>query len=276
MVGMNLGPVWSFGGTGDLPQVEPAPVDQSVLMMHGSRYVTLDALRRLTTPEPMGSWHRPVPHHILVATIMDQIAERGWSVAKSRLGIAGRGHRLFGVLDLRRPAGADTLGVAFGFRSSTNESLAIRGVAGARVFVCDNLALSGEEFVMRRKSTTRLHLPLLVSEALDRFLGQSKQLLEDIYRLRESTLSDRLAKIRIFDLFNAGALPLHLFDDVSQLYFSPEDDHPDCSPRSLWGLHNACTRAIKRLKPAPQFISTIRVGRQFQLASGRGPQTTTV
>ena len=76
MVGMNLGPVWSFGGTGDLPQVEPAPVDQSVLMMHGSRYVTLDALRRLTTPEPMGSWHRPVPHHILVATIMDQIAEQ--------------------------------------------------------------------------------------------------------------------------------------------------------------------------------------------------------
>jgi hypothetical protein len=241
----------------------------STLMIHkpGSFRVSLDQLRHLPVPEAMGPRHRPIPHHILVDTIVDQVTDRGWTVAKQQLATARKGRMLFGLMDLRGPDTTEGLGTTFGFRSSTNQSFAIRGVAGARVFVCDNLALSGQEFVMNHKLTTRLNLPFLISKALNKFIDQSKTLMEDIEKMKRILLTDSTAKIRLFNLFNSGAMPIHLFDDVAQLYFKPQDEHPDCQPRSAWGLHNACTRAIKLLKPAAQFTSTIDVGRQFDLAA---------
>jgi hypothetical protein len=243
--------------------------------MPGSHRVTLDQLRELPVPEAMGRLHKPIHHAILVDTILDQIADRGWSVTKQQFAVARKGQMLFGTMDLRGPAGSqvdddDGTSAAFGFRSSTGQQLALRGVAGQRVWLCDNMCMSGSEFVMRHKLTTRLNLPLLVSQALNKFIEQTTELLVDLTRLRATTIGDREAKVRIFDIFNKGALPLHMFDDVSQLYFHPQDEHPDCQPRSLWGLHNACTRAVKLLSPARQFTSGIDVSRIFNMADKAG------
>ena len=85
--------------------------------------------------------------------------------------------------------------------------------------------------------------------------------------LKASYLSDALAKQQVFDLFNEGSMPLHLFDDVVKYYFHPGEDQPDCKPRNLWGLNNSCTRAIQTLKPAAQFDAAINVGRHFRLTT---------
>ena len=242
----------------------------SMLSIHskGSHRVTLEQLRNLPVPEIMGARHMPVPHWRLIDEIENQVADRRWRVERRDLGVSQKGARLFGTMQLRGPVEGEDMGTCFGFRSSTNQSFAIRGVAGARVFVCDNLMLSGTEFVLNRKHTTLLNLPEMVSKALNKFIDQSRQLFIDISTMKNNWLDDQTAKLRIFNLFHRGALPLHLFDDVCQYYFDAQDDHPDCQPRSMWGLHNACTRAIKRLKPAAQFSSTIDVGRQFHLATG--------
>ena len=242
------------------------------LMIHtpGSHYVSLDALRTIPTPQSMGPRHQPIPHSLLVDTVLDQISNRGWSVKKMKLGVSAKGQKLFGTMDLNgvthdKPV-AET-GITFGFRSSTNESLAIRGVAGVRVFVCDNLCMSGETFVMRRKSTTLLNLPLLINKGLNKFLDQSRLLEQGIEHLKTKYLSDDEAKQNIFNLFNEGTMPLHLFDDVAKYYFNPQDDQPDCMPRTKWGLSNACTRSIQKLKPAAQFDCSLNVGRYFRLAN---------
>ena len=245
----------------------------------GSRYVTLDTLRtEVVTPEAMGTRHKPIPHHVLVDTILDQVTDRGWSVKAMKLGISAKGRKLFGIMDLEgkerweKPEDewmyGPTLCATFGFRSSTNETTAIRGVAGAKVMVCENMMMSGEEFVMRKKSTTRLNLPEAVSKGLDRFMQQSKLLHSDIeFKLKQRYCSDERAKVKLFDLFNKGALPLHLFDDVSRYYFQPQEEHPDCKPRTFYGLNNACTRAIQQLKsPEAQFNCAVNVGRHFELA----------
>ena len=85
--------------------------------------------------------------------------------------------------------------------------------------------------------------------------------------MRLTLLSDQAAKTRIFDLFNQGAMPRHLFDDVSRFYFKPTEEEPDCQPRTAWGLHNACTRAMKVLSPAAHYTNTLNVGRVFQMAN---------
>lgn len=240
----------------------------SNLMIHtpGSHVVTRAQLSTLPPVISMGPRHRPVSHEELITTIHRGVANRGWTVAKEQYGLAQKGHALFGVMDLRGPATHPGLGSAFGFRSSTNQSLAIRGVAGARVFVCDNMCMSGSEFVMRRKSTTYLNLPLIIEQGLNRFIAQSKHLLASVDSLKRTALTENSAKIRIFNLFDKGALPLHLFDDVSRLYFTPSEVHPDCRPRTAWGLHNACTRALKVLKPASQFTCSVSLGQAFQMA----------
>ena len=242
----------------------------SMLFMHtpGSHRVTLDQLRHLPTPEPMGTRHLPVPHWRLIDEIENQVSDRGIRVVRRELGISQKGARVFGTMQLHGPEAGEGTGPCFGVRSSTNQSFAIRGVAGARVFVCDNLMLSGTEHVLSRKHTTQLNLPEIVSRALNKFLDQSKQLFLDIEMMKNNWLSDQTAKLRIFNLFQKGAMPLHLFDDVCRYYFDTQDEQPDCQPRSMYGLHNACTRAIKVLKPAAQFSSTIDVGRQFHLATG--------
>jgi hypothetical protein len=241
-----------------------------LLDTHGSQRVTLDALRTIPTPQPLGARHQPIPHHELVEALIDGITGRGWTVRDTDLGISAHGAQLFGSLDLRRAAETDTeMGTMFGLLSSTNSSTAIRGVAGKRVFVCSNMCLSGSTFVMRRKSTTRLNLPELISDGLDRFLVQSEALTEGIDRLKNTTITDLQAKARIFDLFNASVLPSRLLQPLARFYFHPTESESDCHPRTLWGLNNASTRSIgsPALKPAAQFDAAQNIGRHFQLAA---------
>jgi len=242
----------------------------STLMMHtpGSHRVTLEDLRALPEPVAIGARHRPVPHAEIVDALQAGIRERGVTIARTQLGVSQKGQRVFGTMDLRgRTNEQPDLGPTFGFRSSTNSTLSIKCVAGARVFVCDNLILSGSEFVLQRKHTTFLNLAEVVSNGLNRFLAQTETLGRGIDRLKDTPLSDGAAKQHVFDVFNAGALPLHLFDDVARLYMQPKPGHLDCQPRSLWGLVNACTRAIQVLRPQAQFNASLNTGRHFQLVS---------
>lgn len=251
----------------------------SGLMMHrpGSRRVTLEQLRELPPPQSMGTRHLPVPHAVLVDNIIEGIENKGASVAKMDLGIAAKGAKLFGTMDVRwdLPNGADApalgresdIGTIFGFRSATNKTLAFKGVAGGRTFVCDNMILSGEEFILSRKHTLYMNLPLVISNGLNKFIAQTEVLKTDIDRLRDVALTENEAKSQIFDMFNSGVMPLHLFDDVARFYLRPQEEQTDCHPRTLWGLANACTRAIKALKPATKFNCATNIGRHFKLAS---------
>ena len=239
-----------------------------MLDTHGSQNVTLDALRTLPIPQPLGTRHQPIPHAVLVDALVEGITDRGWTVHSSQLGVAAKGAALFGTMDLRRSTDTDTeIGTLFGFRSSVNQSTAIRGVAGKRVFICSNMCFSGDMFVMRRKSTTRINLPEVIADGLDQFLVQTTKLDQDIERLQHTALSDTAAKARIFDLFHAEVLPSRLLSPLARYYFHPTEDQTDCQPRSLWGLNNACTRSIQALKPSAQFDAAQHIGEHFHLAA---------
>jgi len=127
--------------------------------------------------------------------------------------------------------------------------------------------MSGAEFVMHRKLTLNINLTEVVEEGLDRFLTQSAALQGDLEELQWRPLHDLAAKAKVFDLFNERVLPIHLFDDVSALYFTPPEEYEDCQPRSEWGLHNSCTRAIQALKPMSQLTAAQALGRSFGLAT---------
>jgi len=154
-------------------------------------------------------------------------------------------------------------GLSLGFRNSTNGTLAIKIVAGARVFVCDNLALSGDMIAVLRRNTRGLDLTEALSLGFNKFVQHAGALDIQIMQLQAKAISDLEAKARVFDVFAAKVVPVHLFDDVEQFYFHPADEMTDCQPRTAWGLHNAFTRAMKKMPPSTGFNATVALGRAF-------------
>ena len=78
-------------------------------------------------------------------------------------------------------------------------------------------------------------------------------------------MSDDQAKVQIVDAFRQEILPVRYFKAVAESYFTPEPDMTDVMPRTLWGLHNAFTRCIRQMAPAPAFEATTELGKFFGL-----------
>lgn len=252
----------------------------STLCVHSARFdakhVTFDALKALPEPAVLGPHHKPVPHHVLIDGFRQEAAARNLVITREQFALGAKDAALFGVMDFDTatsqalvPVESGPSGLSLGFRSANDLSLAIRAVAGARVFVCDNLALSGDMFAISRKHTQGLDLAAAIRAGFQKFVAQAATLATQILSLNNGVLTDGDAKIAIFELFHQEVLPVKLFADVNTFYFEQSDERPDCLPRNAWGLHNAVTRAIKSLKPVPAFQRTVAVGKFFGLTGER-------
>jgi len=234
--------------------------------------VTRDALRALPLPPPLSRRHRPVPHIELVEALQEQLELRGLDIRREQLALRRDGQRLFGTMDLvfqaPAPAAAEE-GLALGLRQGNDLSYAIEIVAGQRIFVCDNLALYGEVIAVRRKHTSGLRLPEELAAGLDRYLEYVGRLVEGIATLKQRVIENAEAKRAIYDVFAQRILPLRFFDDVDRAYFRPEAGWTDCQPRTLWAVHNACTRVARALPMNVKLQATTRLGRLFGLGRSR-------
>jgi hypothetical protein len=134
-----------------------------------------------------------------------------------------------------------------------------------RVFVCDNLVFSGDLIALRRKHTARFDLNADISRAVDRYQAHLLTLQQQIVGIQGTSLSDLEAKALIVDAFRQEILPIRFFKPVSETYCDPAPDMTDVLPRTLWGLHNAFTRSVRQMAPAPAFEATTALGAFFGL-----------
>jgi hypothetical protein len=193
------------------------------------------------------------------------VARLGLTVQREQYAVGKGGLALFGTLDLN-VVGSDR-GMALGLRHSNDKALAVNLVGGTRVFVCDNLALSGERIVLHKHSR-RLHLANLIRYGLDRFMDHYRRFEADVIEAEGHVINDDEAKVKLFDLRYQGVLPVSVFDDAAANYFRADAlGYADSAPRTTWGLHNACTRAVKALAPASQFRTLVDLGRSFGLGA---------
>jgi hypothetical protein len=212
--------------------------------------------------------HLPVPHTALVRSIEQAALGRGFQITRKQFALGNQGRRLFGVMDLIPPEGIkepEQHGFSIGFRNSTDETLGIRIVAGVRVFVCDNLALSGDLIALKRRNTVGLELDETMADGFDRYVAQAGLLNERVRDLQRDTITDGAASRLLLRLFDGKVLPMRLFHAVIRNYFRPSDDMTDCQPRTLWGLHNSVTRTLKLLSPSSRFMVNVTLGDAFGL-----------
>jgi hypothetical protein len=228
---------------------------------------TRDELREIPTPGRTETW-TPVPHYDLATTLAGSLGDAGILVEREQYATLGRdAAKLFGVLDLRIPSfAADDYRMAVGVTASNDKSMAIRVIAAARVFVCDNLAFSGSggAVMLRKVHSAKLDIAREMPGVVDRFLEKSEQFRVSIDEMKASEISDDRAKHLLHDAFAARPiLPIRLFPRVSDLYFNDGTQQERFPGRTMWALNNAFTEAAKSLRPGPQSQYGQRIGQFF-------------
>jgi hypothetical protein len=238
------------------------------LAHNSSHLVSRDQLKSISVPPATATW-KPVPHYDLVHAIDRQLAVRDMRIVAEQFAIQREGLRLFGVLDLEIPGTnvAEHYRFAMGVRTANDRSEALSIVVGARVFVCDNLALSGDVIAIRRKHTAGFDLNADISRAIDRYQSYLQIFHRQLGELMYRPLADEQAKLIIYEIFAAEILPVRFFATVAETYFRPTPTMTDVQPRTYWALHNAFTRAIRQMAPGPAFLASSQLGRSFGLTT---------
>src|SRR5439155_9698285 len=125
--------------------------------------VDYDQLRELPVPAATET-HVPIAHSTVVDMVKYSLGFYGHEVVQEDYGATPDGLRFFGVLSLKSDYGdyTDTVGL----RNSHDKRFPIGISFRSRVFVCDNLAFSGDQVIKRKHTARAKHkLHSLVAEA---------------------------------------------------------------------------------------------------------------
>jgi hypothetical protein len=231
----------------------------SVLVAHcGARKVTRGELKEIPVPKGTKT-HQPLSHFEIVEVLEEALSFRLLKVVRDEYAVSVDGMKMFGVMDLSLEFSGCRFSI--GLRNSNDKSMRLALTAGYRVFVCDNMAFSGDFTPLFHKHTRNLSLSDAISIAVDRIHRGFEPLREQVYAMRDLGLTDEEAKLLIYRAFldrSIKGIPRHLMPVVHDLYFKPTDNA--FTPGNLWSLSNAFTSAFKKLAPVKQFEITARLG----------------
>ncbi len=239
----------------------------ATLVAHsGAEKVTRQQLALLTTP-PRTNSHVPIPHIELVERLENTLSRMSLKIESEEYAVQKEGGmKLFGTLKLsyevtaNRPA---TQGYRFalGLRTANDKTLACQMIAGANVFVCDNMAFHGSVVTMSRKHTAHIDIQAELEGGVRKALAQFSEIRSSVTTLQSKALGDMEAKAMIVDAAIGGVMPLRLIPHVVKNYFTPP--HEEFAPRTQWSLHNAFTESFKLLGAGVAMQSGIELGAMF-------------
>lgn len=150
---------------------------------------TIEQLRDMKStalkPLSVGNRWAPVPFADMAHTILSVCYDRGLHLKRESYAVSRDGFDLYSCFDFTAPIpGRDDMSATLGWRYSNVQRFALKGVSGARVFVCDNGAIVGD-FVFGHKMTNGHERHVSVSDGLDRWERQVG-LISRAYKAMES------------------------------------------------------------------------------------------
>jgi hypothetical protein len=208
-------------------------------------------------PEPTESYV-PVSHYHLAdkfLTISQDIL-RDYVLIGENYGIARQGNQLFAVLKFKN-AKSD-LGLSIAFRNSYDRSMAIGMAIGATVFVCDNLALSGEIVVMK-KHTKNVWAELEETAITTIYKSQKnyEQIVADAEAFKSLPMDNMEAFKLMGMLFGNNIVSLRQMTVLKSEWLRPSFE--EFRPRNLWSFYNACTESLKSTPPSSIMEKHVRL-----------------
>lgn len=217
----------------------------------------------LPLPEHFGgARHNPVPYIDYVEQVADSLASQGYMIKNEKFGVDKDGGKFFGLMEITPaiegeylPANESEYGLMVGLRGSYNQSLA-RGLAvGSRVFVCDNLAFSGEvTFKTRQTTNISNRLPGMINGAVGQLLDLSHVQEKRFDAYKGTELKARWGDAAIIECVRRGVVNPSQVGKVIQEWDTPCHDEHAADGFNAWRFHNAVTEAIKPANGRPAVL----------------------
>jgi len=170
----------------------------------------------------------------------------GLKVVNEAHALSSGGQRYFGLLEVVNGQQHGDYGLVLGLRNSHDKTFPAALAVGSGVFVCDNLAFSGEVTIARRHTVfIERDLPQLVQRAVGQ-LGDLRGLQDHrIERYKATRLTDMRAHHLIVRALEARVLPTTAIPVVVREWRRPSHEEFAEGGRTAWRLFNAVTEAIK-------------------------------
>jgi len=214
------------------------------LMLHcGGNAVGLEEVSAVKTPDPTETWC-PIPHRDYIDRVVSGLGQTGLHVVNEAHALWKGGDRYFGALQLENGASHDDYALVVGLRNSHDKTFPAGLACGSGVFVCDNLAFSGEVRLSRKHTRwIQRDLPRLVATAVGK-LGQLRVKQERrIEAYKNFALSDKDAHDLLVQAVDTQALPCTKLPAALQEWRKPS--HDEFSDRTAWSLFNSVTEVLR-------------------------------
>jgi len=229
------------------PVVAPKP-PRGMLLHCGAELVNRNSLYEVPTPKATRTWY-PLSHTSVLNEIELQLRSCGFDITEEAHALSHNGARYFGVLSVTLPnRSISDFGWVVGLRNSHDQTYPAGLVAGTRVFVCDNLAFSGQVQISRKHTRfAERDLRHLTARAVGQLGNKLTGLDQRVLHYKETKIRDARAHDIIVRAVDAQAITTAQIPEVLREWRNPE--HVDFKPRTAWSLFNAFTEAHKSASP---------------------------
>mgnify|MGYP000383241441 FL=1 len=220
----------------------------TLLMHQGGDYCSLDDLRTIPLPKETRTY-KPVSHYDLAVNLGEVSGGllRGYQLDKAQYGLAREGNQMFGIHSYRNGI-SSSMGLSIGFRNSYDKSMSVGIAIGASVFVCDNLALTGEIAIMRKHTANVWNdLEELTITTIYRSQHNFSKIVEDAETMAERYLSNDNAFRLLGLLYGNDVISPRQIPVVKREWLNPS--HDEFEDRNVWSFYNAYTEALKSTPP---------------------------
>ncbi|MBC8553722.1 MAG: hypothetical protein H8D23_29255 [Candidatus Brocadiales bacterium] len=214
------------------------------LMLHqGGIEVSLADLQAVPLPEKTPTY-QPVAHADLAMNLQRVASDllTDYEFDHSSYGLNKEGQQLFGIHTFRN--GSEDMGMSIGFRNSYDKSMSVGIAIGASVFVCDNLALTGEVTIMKKHTLNVLaELEEKIVTTIYRSKNNFTNIVEDARKMGLTELDDDMAYRIMGLLYGHKVISPTQLSVMNRGWQDPV--HEQFEPRNLWSLYNCANSALK-------------------------------
>jgi hypothetical protein len=180
----------------------------------------------------------------LIETVEDALRSTGLRIGNQVHSLNQDGARYFGLTEVHGPDDARDYALVLGLRNSHDKTFPVGLVAGASIFVCDNLSFSGE-VRLTRKHTVHLQRDLapLVAGGVGKLMQLWNHQSERIDAYKNHRMRDKSAHDLVIRAVDLGACTNRMIPAVIKEWREPS--HPEFGDRTAWSLFNAFTEILK-------------------------------
>jgi hypothetical protein len=214
------------------------------LLLHcGAQSASLADVKSVTTPLATASW-QPIPHDHLIERVRGTLSASSLRIGSEAHSLSHCGQRYFGLMEVHADTATRDYCWVLGLRNSHDKTFPAGIVAGASVFVCDNLSFSGEvKFARKHTRFINRDLPQLVERAIGRLVDKWHDQDTRIAAYKERAVSNAEAHDLIIRAADVGVCSNRLIPSVLREWREPR--YEAFEPRTVWSFFNSFTEALK-------------------------------